>query len=99
MEKTIEKDGLILSEDGKKVLGVTDNTITKVVVPEGVEVIEDWAFEKCYELQILKLPKSLKRIGFGAFTSTKLEFVSFPESWGRFSRSIFKTIGYVVKTL
>ena len=64
MEKTIEKDGLILSEDGKKVLGVTDNTITKVVVPEGVEVIEDWAFEKCYELQILKLPKSLKKNRF-----------------------------------
>ena len=78
-DKTIEKNGLILSADGKIVVGVTDTSITNVVIPEGVEVIEDWAFKDCHQIQILKLPKSLKRIGFGAFTSTKLEFVSFPE--------------------
>lgn len=89
MDKTIEKDDLILSEDGKTILGVTDNTITKIIIPEGVEIIEDWAFEKCYELQILKLPKSLKRIGFGAFTSTKLEFVSFPEGVEEIEESAF----------
>lgn len=89
MEKKIEKDGLILSEDGKVVLGVTDNTITRVVIPDGVEKIEDWAFKDCHQLQILKLPKSLKRIGFGAFTCTKLEYVSFPEGVEEIEESAF----------
>ena len=37
--KTIEKNGLILSEDGKIVMGVKDRSITNVVIPEGVEVL------------------------------------------------------------
>ena len=89
MEKKIEKDGLILSVDGKTILGVTDNTITKAVFPEGVEKIEDWAFEKCHQLQMLKLPNSLKMIGFGAFTCTKLEYVSFPEGVEEIEESAF----------
>ena len=37
--KTIEKDGLILNEDGKIVIGVKDYSITNVVIPEGVEEV------------------------------------------------------------
>ena len=32
--KTIEKNGLILSEDGKIVMGVKDRSITNVVIPK-----------------------------------------------------------------
>lgn len=99
MDKKIELDGLILSEDGKTVLGVTDNTITKVVVPEGVEKIEDWAFKDCHQLQILKLPNSLKRIGFGAFTCTKLEYVSFPEGVEEIEEAAFFNSSLTTVTL
>lgn len=37
--KTIEKNGLILSEDGKIVMGVKDYSIINVIIPEGVEVL------------------------------------------------------------
>ena len=46
--KTIEKNGLILSEDGKIVIGVSDYDITNVVIPEGVEELGDRAFNNCY---------------------------------------------------
>ena len=45
--KTIEKNGLILSEDGKIVMGVKDRSITNVVIPEGVEEVGENAFSNC----------------------------------------------------
>ena len=79
MNKTIERDGLILSEDGKIVLGVTDNTITKVVIPDGIEVIGEKAFENILTLKSVQLPSSLKRIEGQAFAATGLVTLRIPE--------------------
>lgn len=42
-------------------------SITKVVLPEGVEKIEDNAFYGCKNLQVIQLPNSLKVIANSAF--------------------------------
>ena len=79
MEKKIELNGLILSEDGKNVLGVTDNTINKVVIPEGVEEIGELAFQNIHTLKSVQLPSSLKKIGRQAFAATGLVTLKIPE--------------------
>ncbi len=41
--------------------------ITDVEIPEGVKVINDLAFNNCYELKTVVLPSTLTKIGYGAF--------------------------------
>lgn len=65
------KKALKISEDGKTVLGVYDKEISSVVIPDGVEVIGDFAFADCSLLKIIELPKSLKTIGDRAFSGCK----------------------------
>lgn len=61
-----------LIKDKKKVIDV-------LVIPEGVEEIKRETFEECKIRKII-LPKSLKRIGFSAFSRNKfLEEVILPE--------------------
>lgn len=43
------------------------NDIETIIVPDGVAVIEQYVFFKCKHLKTLFLPKTLKRIGEGAF--------------------------------
>ena len=38
------EDILILSEDGKTLLGVKNKDVREVVIPDGVEIIENNAF-------------------------------------------------------
>lgn len=46
---------------------IGDDTITKIVIPEGVEEIQQYAFANLTALEEVVLPKSLKKIGVGAF--------------------------------
>lgn len=62
---------LKISEDGKTVLGGCDQEISSVVIPDGVEVISDFAFADCSLLKNIELPKSLKTIGDRAFSGCK----------------------------
>ena len=61
--KTIEKDGLILNEDGKIVIGVKDYSITNVVIPEGVEEVGENAFSYCYQIEMVTFPSTLRKLG------------------------------------
>ena len=68
-EAEVEKD-----EDGyydidlkKEPIG--NNTITSVVIPDGVETIEKYAFYNCKILEKVTLPDTLKSIGEQAFAS------------------------------
>ena len=65
------KKVLKISEKGKTVLGVYDKEISSVVIPDGVEVIGDFAFADCSLLKNIELPKSLKTIGDRAFSGCK----------------------------
>ena len=45
------------------------DTVTEIVVPEGVIQIDNSTFKKCYNLVSISLPNSLTRIGFAAFNN------------------------------
>ncbi|MBQ8720511.1 MAG: leucine-rich repeat protein [Clostridia bacterium] len=53
--------------DTTKIMYIGDSTITKVVIPEGVEKIGPYAFANLTALTEVVLPKSLKYIEYGAF--------------------------------
>ena len=46
---------------------IGDNTITSVVIPEGVETISAYAFANLTALKSVKLPSTLTTISYGAF--------------------------------
>ena len=57
---------------------IGDNTITKVVIPEGVETIGAYAFANLTALQEVVFPSTLKYIEYGAFYGcTSLQKISF----------------------
>lgn len=45
----------------------TNSKMAEIILPEGLEVIEEWAFSECYKVTKVELPSTLKYIGFGAF--------------------------------
>ncbi len=50
---------------------IGDNTITKVVIPEGVESIANYAFANLTALEEVVLPSTLESIDYGAFYGCK----------------------------
>ena len=56
---------------------IGDNTITKVIIPEGVTTINKYAFANLTALEEVVLPSTLTRIGVGAFYNcTKLKKIN-----------------------
>lgn len=80
-DKTIEKNGLILSDDGKVVKGVADHSIINVVIPEGVEEIGENAFSNCNKSNIktITFPTTLRKIGFASLGGIRVSYLSIPE--------------------
>lgn len=69
MEEFVIKNGILTDYYG---------TGTEIVVPEGVEVIDNYVFAYNDEITSVILPNSLRRLGTGAFMSCKsLENISF----------------------
>ena len=57
---------------------IGDNTITKVVIPEGVEKINSYAFANLTALEEIVLPSTLESIEYGAFYGcTSLQKITF----------------------
>ncbi len=57
---------------------IGDNTITKVVIPEGVERIDAYAFANLTALTEIELPSTLTDIAYGAFYNcTNLKKITF----------------------
>lgn len=54
-----------------KQAAIGEDTITKVVIPEGVTTIEQYAFAKLTALEEVVLPSTLNLIGLGAFQGCK----------------------------
>ena len=77
-EKEVEtdEDGNYDMDDKKSPLG--NDTVTSVVIPEGVETIEKYAFYNCRKLSSVTLPEGCKTIGESAFEGSEiLENVNF----------------------
>lgn len=66
---------ITLSKNIKKVTkeAFTGIPIEKVVLPEGLEEIDECAFQSCESLKEINFPDSLKFIGYGAFFDTPKE--------------------------
>ena len=71
-EKEVEKDenGYYDIDDKKSAIG--NNTVTSVVIPEGVEAINKYAFYNCTKLTNVTLPSTCKTIGTYAFADSVL---------------------------
>lgn len=63
---------------GSKAFYICDE-VTSVIIPEGVTIIDEYAFYFC-PLRQVQMPQTLKTIKSFAFTSSGLETVAIPES-------------------
>lgn len=61
-----EIDGIPVKEIGNNVF-LTNNKLTKVVIPDGVEVIREHAFHGCYNLTVVMIPDTVEVIESNAF--------------------------------
>lgn len=80
VEKDLENGDVIDEEDPYfiKQMYLGEDTITKIVIPEGVEEIQSYAFAKLTALEEVVLPSTLNKIGVGAFLGCeKLSKINF----------------------
>ena len=70
-----------LNEDKTILLEVLNKNVTEIVIPEGVEEIEEDAFFGCSSLKSVSIPNSVTFIGDGAFMDcSSLEYINIPNS-------------------
>ena len=58
------ESGLAIKDN--RLLYCADSSLKNVIIPEGIEVINDWAFDMC-DAESVTIPSSVKSIGFFAF--------------------------------
>lgn len=76
-----------------------EESITSLVVENGVTRLGDYAFMQCTKLETVSLPNSLISIGQGAFWRCKaLKSVSIPDSVTELEHSIFKECSSLTQT-
>lgn len=84
----IDENGVRFSKDGKRLIKFPeDSVIDHYEVPQGVEVICDWAFSKKSKVAIIgldypnavKLPDSLRMIGFAALGDLPISTLVIPD--------------------
>ena len=74
--------------DGKKVTAIADDFMRKlgnafknlkiIVIPNGVTIIGESAFESMYPVEKIVIPDSVTKIGTGAFAGCSLKSIQFP---------------------
>lgn len=69
----------MLVENGNRVVYCTNFSTKKISIPEGIEVIGEYAFGDCNELTEVILPNSLKSIEDYAFDGCPIENIGLPE--------------------
>lgn len=89
------KGGFVLSKDGKRLIKAPAAN-DDVVLPEGVETIDDYAFQKCYTASVT-LNEGLRKIGHHAFFGTNVQSLEIPATVEEmypdsFARSCYGTI-------
>jgi len=66
-----------------------DHTLTEVVIPEGITIIDECAFYYCSNLRSVTIPDGVTTIGKDAFASTALTSVVIPDSVTGIGRTAF----------
>lgn len=81
---------LVLSSDGKEIIGVKDRSVTDIGIPDSVTTIGDKAFYNCESLQSVVLPESVTTIGYQAFAGCiSLHTIDIPDSVNRILEEAF----------
>ena len=62
-----------------EMLAIKEDT-TEVILPESLEIIDEYAFSYAVSLKNIVLPKNLRRIEDGAFYMSNIKTINFPES-------------------
>ena len=65
------------------------STITEVVLPEGLERIEEWAFLDCSNITSVKLPSTIKFLGSRCFEGCPITSIELPEGIEELESSCF----------
>ena len=80
IEKTEDDEISEESPDATKIWYIGENTITKVIIPEGVETISQYAFANLTALEEVVIPSTLEAIEYGAFYGcSKLKTISYKD--------------------
>ena len=63
--------------------------LSEINIPPTVTEIEQWAFHYCHSLESIQLPEGLKKIGWGAFSSSGLKSIVIPKSVTEMEPNLF----------
>ena len=64
--------------------------IKSITLPEGVELIEGWAFHDCFNLRGIVIPESVTSMGRGVFSGcNRLKNITVPDGVTRINESMF----------
>lgn len=86
------KEGWITyeNETKKEVLSCDEDAYGEITLPEGVEIIKEYAFAMCKKITQVKLPNSLREIRMEAFSGCKaLTSIDIPEGVTTLGETIF----------
>ncbi len=90
LDPFITEGNLMLSQDRKEVIALTDKNAVSVTIPEGVTFIRSGAFMDCKLLEKVTIPESLKTIGDTVFYGcSSLKSISFPDSFEKLGNDNF----------
>ena len=83
--------------DGFEVYGISANAfedyqIKSVIISEGVEIIDWFAFYRCFYLESVTIPTSVRRIGHSAFEGCSTRFTIYCHD-GSFAQSYAQSYG------
>lgn len=74
-------EGVLYTKDGKKLLKCPIALYsTSYVVPDGVEIIAEYAFQKCQNIEKFTLPESLTTIETCAFSNCSMSSIALPST-------------------
>lgn len=74
-------EGVLYTKDGKKLLKCPIALYsTSYVVPDGVETIAEYAFQKCQNIEKFTLPESLSTIETSAFSNCSMTSIALPST-------------------
>ena len=84
----IFENGMLLTKDRKELVRVITNN-EEVEIPNGIEVIGDYAFHNCTKLKNVVIPSTVKKIGQSFNYCSALERIEIPSSIESISSNCF----------
>ena len=95
-----DKNGVLFNKNKTVLIQYPNNKNENYVIPEGVQVISNWAFFNCKKLTSVDLPVNLKTISYGAFAGCSgLKKLKYPDSLLTISAFAFSECVNICDTL